>query len=292
LRSLRRGLPDHELVLATSAVLTPLVELADVADRVHPVTGLGDLGWAGKPPKLAANLHGRGPQSSRLLAALQPDHLVAFRCPEAEVDGPVWRSAEHEVVRWCRLVGDALGVTTDPSDLQLALPAVDAPFQHAVVIHPGAAFASRRWPVQRYAAVARWAAGRGFQIAVTGSADEIELAHSVATAAGASATTLAGRTSLLELAALVSRSRLVVSGDTGVAHLASAYRTPSVVLFGPVPPRLWGPPADGPHVALRHGDVPGDPWGRAVDPALLAISVDEVVAAAQGLLQVPQAGAG
>jgi ADP-heptose:LPS heptosyltransferase len=271
-------------VLATPAVLGPLVELAGVADRVHPVAGLDELGWTEEAPQLAVNLHGRGPQSSRLLIAQQPERLVAFRCAEATVDGPVWRFDEHEVARWCRLVRQALAFPADPADLGLVRPNLDPPLDQAVVIHPGAAFPARRWPAERYAEVAAWAAGQGFPIAVTGSAAESELAHSVAAAAGSAATVLAGKTSLLELAALVSRARLVVSGDTGVAHLATAYRTPSVVLFGPVAPQLWGPPADGPHVALGHGDRPGDPWGRTVDPALLAISADEVIDAVERLL--------
>src|SRR4029450_13442480 len=91
-------------------------------------------------------------------------------------------------------------------------------------------------------------------------------------------------TSLAELAGLVAHARLVVSGDTGIAHLATAYRTPSVVLFGPVPPRRWGPPPDRPyHRAIWHGTRvdPGDAPGPGVHPALLSIGVGEVLAAAE-----------
>jgi len=76
----------------------------------------------------------------------------------------------------------------------------------------------------------------------------------------------------------------VVSGDTGIAHLATAYRRPSVVLFGPVPPRRWGPPPDRPyHRAIWHGTRAerGDDPGPAVHPALLKIRVDEVLAEAE-----------
>jgi ADP-heptose:LPS heptosyltransferase len=81
---------------------------------------------------------------------------------------------------------------------------------------------------------------------------------------------------------VVAAARLVVTGDTGTAHLASAFRTSSVVLFGPTPPAWWGPPP-GPHVVLWHGTEPGDPWGDLPDPALLRISVDEVLKAVGGL---------
>ena len=57
-----------------------------------------------------------------------------------------------------------------------------------------------------------------------------------------------------------------------VAHLATAYGTPSVLLFGPTAPSRWGPPADGPHEVLWCGDGTGDPWGDEPDPALLRIT--------------------
>ena len=93
----------------------------------------------------------------------------------------------------------------------------------------------------------------------------------------------AGRTTLSQLAQLVARAAVVVCGDTGMAHLASAFCTPSVVLFGPVSPAAWGPPADGPHLVLWHGDGTGDPHADAPDPALLRITPDEVIAAVSRL---------
>jgi ADP-heptose:LPS heptosyltransferase len=128
--------------------------------------------------------------------------------------------------------------------------------------------------------VAQEAARAGHPVVVTGTGDERPLAEEVRRRAGLPPeTVLAGRTDLAELAVLVSAARLVTCGDTGMAHLASAYRTPSVVLFGPTSPRLWGPPRDGPHTVLWRGDGTGDPSGAAPDPALLALSVEEVLEA-------------
>jgi ADP-heptose:LPS heptosyltransferase len=80
---------------------------------------------------------------------------------------------------------------------------------------------------------------------------------------------------------------LVVTADTGAGHLASAYARPSVVLFGPVPPRHWGPPP-GPHIPLTHAELcRGEPFADDPDPALLAVSVDEVLAAVDTLGAVP-----
>jgi ADP-heptose:LPS heptosyltransferase len=129
---------------------------------------------------------------------------------------------------------------------------------------------------------------------VTGGPAETRLAQQVAEQAGlAPDAVLAGRTDVTALAALVAHAALLVCGDTGVAHLATAYRTPSVLLFGPVSPARWGPPpaeAGAPHTVLWKGDGTGDPWGEHADPALLAIGVEEVVAAAGLRLAAPAAG--
>jgi Glycosyltransferase family 9 (heptosyltransferase)/Glycosyl transferase family 2 len=88
---------------------------------------------------------------------------------------------------------------------------------------------------------------------------------------------LAGSADLLALARAVAAAGRVVCGDTGVAHLATALGTPSVVLFGPVPPTEWGPPPDRPwHRALWAG-TRGDPHGLQPDRGLLEISVGQVV---------------
>jgi ADP-heptose:LPS heptosyltransferase len=285
LRALRRARPDHELVLAAPRVLAPLVELAGAVDRLVDARGLEDLAWSGPPPELAVNLHGCGPQSHVLLRSLRPGRLVAFGCQAARHQGPVWEGEEHETRRWCRLVGEALGVGTDPHDLRLTPSATAQNAPGAVVVHPGAAHPARRWPPDRFADVARVLSESGHDVVVTGGPGEVALARRVARQAGLSPdAVLAGRTDLAALAAEVSSARLVVCGDTGVAHLASAFGTPSVLLFGPMPPSRWGPPLDGPHEVVWHGTGTGDPWADEVDPALLRIGVDEVLGRALSLL--------
>ncbi|WP_344981959.1 glycosyltransferase family 9 protein, partial [Streptosporangium fragile] len=143
-----------------------------------------------------------------------------------------------------------------------------------------------RWPAERFARVAAWLRDGGNEVLVTGNAAERPVAEEVAARAGLPPDrVLAGRTGLGELAALVADARLVVCGDTGVAHLATAFATPSVVLFGPVAPALWGPPPHGPHVVLWAGRS-GDPHGDRPDPGLLEIGVRDVLGAAADLLEV------
>jgi ADP-heptose:LPS heptosyltransferase len=76
----------------------------------------------------------------------------------------------------------------------------------------------------------------------------------------------------------------VVCGDTGVAHLATATATPSVLLFGPTPPAEWGPLRDlDRHIVLWAGHS-GDPHGASAHHGLLSIGVSDVLAAARSLL--------
>ena len=289
IRAVRAAVPGHRLVLATTTALEPLASLVDAVDEVLPARELEPLDWAGPRPELAVDLHGKGPASHVVVADLHPERLLTFASPG--YPGPTWYPDEHEVRRWCRLVAEGLGVHADPDALDLAVPAVPPPAPAGVaLVHPGAAFPGRRWPADRFAAVARHLAAQGLDVRVTGGPAEVPLARAVAEGAGLGEdAVLAGRTTTLELAAVVSGARVVVSGDTGMAHLATAYRRPSVVLFGPVSPAVWGPPVRAGkqgtlHVVLWHGDGTGDPWGTELDPALGRITVDEVTTALDGLL--------
>jgi hypothetical protein len=286
LRAIRRTVPGR-IVLATSAPLQSLAVGTGVADAVIAVDGLEPL--LVLRPDVAVNLHGSGPQSHRVLLGTQPRTVVAFASAPADVDGPAWRAEEHVVRRWCRLVEDGLGASADPDELALQV-APDPRFDGVVVVHPGAASPSRRWPSDRFAAVAADQRRAGRRVVVTGTAAERHIAEAVAESAGLPAVdVLAGRTDVPQLAATVAAADAVVSGDTGVAHLAVALGRPSVTLCGPVSPALWGPPPDrSRHVALWHGstDVAGDPHGRTVDPALLRVTVPEVLS---GLARVRHA---
>jgi ADP-heptose:LPS heptosyltransferase len=280
LRALARARPDHRRILATPRWLWPIVRLADVAEATVDARPFDAL--AARRPDVAVNLHGRGPESHRALLATRPRRLISFEHPEiVESRGsPEWSPDEHEVVRWCRLLAEH-GIPANPTDLALASP-TDAPRdQDVIVVHPGATSGARRWPPARWIAVARSEALRGRRVVVTGSAGEVRLAEAIVAGADLpAASLLAGRTDLVQLADVVARAGLVLSGDTGIAHLATALGTPSVTLFGPTSPAEWGPPDDRPwHVALWAG-TRGDPHGRSPDEGLLRIEVEAVLRAA------------
>ncbi|MGY1840886.1 MULTISPECIES: glycosyltransferase family 9 protein [unclassified Modestobacter] len=289
IRGIRAAVPGHRLVLATTRALEPLAALIDAVDEVLPAVELAPLDWSGPPPELAVDLHGKGPASHVVVGDLRSRRLLTFASPGWP--GPTWYPDEHEVRRWCRLVDEGLGVRCDPDALDLAVPDVDPPVRDVAVVHPGAAFPGRRWPPERFAAVARHLAAAGERVVVTGGPAERELAQHVAQLAGLpDDAVLAGRTTALELAAVVAAARVVVCGDTGVAHLATAYRRPSVVLFGPVSPALWGPPSRPQHRVLWHGDGTGDPHGSELDPALARVTVEEVTTALDSVLSCPAEG--
>lgn len=291
-------MPGARLVLAAPPDVGGWLRSLGVVDEVLPTHGQAAapdrLAWpaGARPPDVAVNLHGRGPQSHRLLQALRPGRLLAFHCAEAgSRDGPLWEEDEHEVDRWCRLVRGA-GGRCGREDLPLELRSSEAAggmasppetTSPAVVVHPGAASQARRWPADRWAAVVNGLLARGLPVVVTGMPAEGSLCAEVASGG---ALNLCGRLSLEELAQTVATASVVLCGDTGVAHLATALRRPSVLLFGPTSPALWGPAVDPElHHVLWHDEVrtEGDPHATTPDPRLQAITVGEVLQAVDRL---------
>ncbi len=287
LRALRAAFPGDRIVLAAPAALGSLAGLTGAVDEVVATAPLRPLARELERAELAVNLHGRGPESHRVLLASRPRRLLAFEHADVpESRGlPAWRADEHEVQRWCRLLAES-AIAADPDDLALAPPAVPTPAEAAgaTIVHPGAASPARRWPADRFAAVARAERARGRRVLVTGGRDELGLARRVASLAGLpEEAVLAGRTTPLDLAAVIAAAGRLVCGDTGVAHLASALGTPSVVLFGPTSPALWGPPPGrSRHRALWAGRT-GDPHAEAPDAGLLAVGVADVLGALEEL---------
>lgn len=282
LRGLRRAFPDHRILYAAQSWLEPIVGLTGAVDALLPTHGLDEpLALRRGRVDVAVNLHGNGAESRGRLEALEAARRIGHRAPGWS--GPEWEDGVHERYRWARLV-TAHGIEADPLDYRLLQPPVESPAPGAVVIHVGAAYGSRLWPVKRFADVARSLSKAGHRVLLTGSAGERPRAEAVAETAGLPVdNVVAGRLGLLEFAALISSAALVISADTGAAHLASAYARPSVVLFGPAPASEWGPPP-GPHRVLTDESVRrGDTFASEPDPAILAVTPEDVLRAAAEL---------
>ena len=157
------------------------------------------------------------------------------------------------------------------------------------VLNPGAAWPNKRWPPDRFGAVAQWLRrARGLSSVVTwGPGDETMAAAVVDAAAGAAE--LAPATSISDLVAIVRESTLMVSGDTGPVHLAAAVGTPVVGIYGPTHAARNGPWSVDDVTVSRFTmcSCHHQRRCRAVRWCLEDISVDDVTAAIARRLEVP-----
>ena len=281
LHALRRAYPEHRLLYAAQEWLDEALALVGGYELL-PTHGL-DVPLALPPGHVdvAVNLHGRGPESDSRLEALRPQRIIGHA--SSRWPGPFWDDDVHERQRWAGLL-QWHGIEADPGDFRLNPPPAGTDRPAVTVVHPGAAYGSRLWPEDRFAEVASVLVRAGHDVVLTGSAAERPRAARIAALAGLDGEcVLAGQQSLSAFAALIADSRLVVSADTGAAHLATAYRRPSVVLFGPASPDHWGPPP-GPHAVLTKAALRrGDTFAADPDPALLGVDVHEVLAAVRAL---------
>jgi ADP-heptose:LPS heptosyltransferase len=290
LRALRRRHDSAVITALLPAQLAPLALATGAVDAVEPADGLDARPKAElRRPEIAVNLHGSGPRSHRLLLDLRPRSLVAFGNAEVGVRGPDWWPDEHEVRRWCRLV-EAAGCAADPHDLLVDVPRAAAVLQDAVVegatvLHPGAKSGARRWPVDRWTAVAAAETAAGRTVVVSGTESERRLVERIVTGPAVDRTrarALVGA-DIMTFATTIRAAGRVLCGDTGVAHLATALGRPSVLLFGPSSPARWGPLRDPErHIVLWSGRV-GNPLADTVDAGLLEVTVDDVLGAVSRL---------
>jgi ADP-heptose:LPS heptosyltransferase len=183
-----------------------------------------------------------------------------------------YQPAEHTSDNARRLVAAVFpGPRPAASGALLAIPAsnraeADALLAGArrptVAVHVAGGRPVKQWDPDRFAHVARTlAAARGATIVLTGASGDQDLVDRVRRAIPPAQTIDAMRTSsLLTVAALLERSDLLITGDTGPMHLAAAVGTPIVAVFGPSDPRRYAP--RGPHNRVVRIDLPCAPCNR------------------------------
>lgn len=115
------------------------------------------------------------------------------------------------------------------------------PVKPLVAINPMTTWATKHWRNERFARVADQLLDRGMAVVFSGGPQDVRGIEEIRAAMHGKATSLAGRTTLKELAALYERSALLITTDTGPMHLAAATGTPVVALFGPTAPWRTGP---------------------------------------------------
>lgn len=151
-----------------------------------------------------------------------------------------------------------------------------------VVLAPSAGWSGKQWPLDRWSHVVRTVSDRGYLPLLVGGAQDIALVAEVLRGRESTGISLAGQTTLLQLAALIEAAKLWIGSDSGGLHLAAAVGTPTLSLFGPTPPKKWAPRGDQ-HKALRAvtGCPHCIPWHPRASCAeggrcMQLISVDEV----------------
>jgi heptosyltransferase-1 len=158
-------------------------------------------------------------------------------------DTPDPGDAKHVIHKGLRLL-TAVGIDDDSIHFPLRIPRLsptDITSGPYAIVNPGAAWPNKRWPPDRFGAVAavlqrEW----GMRTLVLWGPGEEALAQAVVAGAHGAAV-LAPQTRIVDLVGLARGARLMISGDTGPLHIGGAVGTPLVALFGPTYPERNGP---------------------------------------------------
>lgn len=257
LAALKAAYPQAELVLLArewhAAFLAGRPSPIDRTIVLPPIDGISRPAGSGDPFPLhfvdalraerfdvAIQLHGGGAASNPFLAQIGARLTVGMRAPGA---APLDRWVRYiyfhnEILRYLEVVA-LIGVAPDGIDPEIAVTDADLRESETVVpagvpfavIHPGATDERRRWPAERFAAVADRLAEDGLVAVVTGDGSESALVRRCAAAMRRPAIDAAGRLSLGGLAGLLARAQVAIGNDTGPLHLARAVGAPSVTIY-------------------------------------------------------------
>jgi heptosyltransferase II len=215
---------------------------------------------------------------------------------------PAWKEERHEVFYYLNLVGElerllygastvegrapvfALAVSDErKAEARAFLLAHGAqPGRPLVALCPGSINSrAKRWPAERYSALAdRFIEETGSSVALIGSGDELDVVREVSNGMRHQPVVLAGHTDLAQAVAVLSVADLLVTNDTGPAHIAAALDCPTLVIFGPTDPTTTRPFSSAAEIIRRPPDcAPCMLRDCPIDHrCMTAISADEVFA--------------
>ncbi len=170
----------------------------------------------------------------------------------------------------------------DESHVQDLLRAALGEGHKYIVVAPGAANETKRWPAQRFIEVCHQLIKR-YQVKIlfVGDASDHQGAERMVEALGKDSLNLCGRTTLVQLAAVIQNALLALVNDSAPMHLASYLDVPVLALFGPSDVRKYGPWGAHAHYLQRNNDCPAcrDRKGLARHDCLAAITTQDVLAA-------------
>jgi heptosyltransferase III len=155
----------------------------------------------------------------------------------------------HQRTHMSRVLMSALqplNIKTDASvpELRVAPSPVPEEFISGaplIVVHPGSGGKYKCWPLDRYAALIHRIADQGYRPVITAGPGDDETLHELLGLIDVNNCLIYENRSLKEIADLLTHCRAMIGNDTGITHLAAAIGAPTVALFGPTDPAVWGP---------------------------------------------------
>lgn len=147
----------------------------------------------------------------------------------------------------------------------------DPPNQWIVALHPGSGNAAKSWPARHFVRLTRWLirTDNAKILLVSGPADSLPVQTMLGALMGMPVLLVHGL-ALPQLAALLQRCNAFVGSDSGVTHMAAAVGTPTIAVFGPTDPQVWGPRGKSVHI------VKIEDWNQASRAADLSAGVGKV----------------
>ncbi|MGC3996064.1 MAG: lipopolysaccharide heptosyltransferase II [Anaeromyxobacter sp.] len=307
LEPLRARFPQARIEWVTDPLYAPLLEGLPELAQVHRLVREGeDTAWA-----LAGRLRGRfdavidlqNKVRSAVIARAAAPLRTAFKRRSAGAALMALFGSDPPLVRAhaTQLYAEALaplGITAPgpmkinlpPQAVALAADALRGVSAPAVALAPGARWATKRWPAERFAAVADALAADGVSIVLCGGPGDRDAFAAFRAATRAPVAADLSCLPIDALAAAIARVQLLVACDSGPVHLATAVGTPVLALFGPTSVTRWGPPPPGRalHLGLRcapcsnHG---GDFCPEGHHRCLADLAPEAVLAAARDMLR-------
>jgi len=200
----------------------------------------------------------------------------------------------HVVEQACEILGAAVNRKLEPAELVLAHDAAAEAWcdsalatlpagARIVVLSAGGGWGAKRWPSERFGALAAALAQRGFTVLAAAASADDDLAHRVVAASANTAQSIV--CDLPQLTALLRRAALCIAGDTGPLHLAAAVGTPVLGIYGPTDPARNGPFTQKKRILRSPQSVTDHSRHAAAEAGLLSISVEDVINSAMELLQ-------
>jgi heptosyltransferase-3 len=323
LYALRRFLPHAQIDILLESWVAPLLDGCADVDNVLTIERGSTMERARMARRLRAtgydvayNLHG-GTTATLLMRAAgahqrvgyadyQYSRLLNHTAPPATA---LWRQAKtHSVEQQLGLMGwTGVPVTDRPATRLVVTEAARESLSRKLkalgldeaaplaLVHPVAAFDSKQWATENFARIAERLEARGLKVVAVAAQTEERVLSALAATSAASIITLSDL-SLPEITALSRRARVFVGNDSGIAHVAAAVGTPSVVIFGSSNVAHWRPWTSAPAEVVREemacAPCPGYTCAEFEQPECIRrVGVERVAAAIERVLEEEEAGA-